>query len=62
MKTKMSAPSEENKKGEKMKEKVIEYLESLGFETVSHKSSQRMIYLKDNVTVTVEERKITRLK
>ena len=38
-----------------MKEKVIEYLESLGFETVSHKSSSRKIFLNDNVTVTVEE-------
>jgi len=50
------------KKGEKMKEKVIEYLESQGFMTVSHKSSSRQIFFKDNVTVTVEERKITRLK
>lgn len=41
-----------------MKEKVIEYLESLGFVTVSHKSSPRKIYLKDNIAVIVEERKI----
>ena len=40
-----------------MKDKVIKYLESLGFETVSHKSSPRKIYLKGNLTVTVEERK-----
>lgn len=40
-----------------MKDKVIKYLESLGFETVSDKSSPRKIYLKDNFTVTVEERK-----
>jgi len=40
-----------------MKDKVIKYLESLGFETVSHKMSSRKIYLKDNLTVTVEERK-----
>jgi len=39
-----------------MKEKVIEYLESLGFVTVSHKSSPRKIYFKDNITVVVEER------
>ncbi|MFX0125640.1 MAG: hypothetical protein ACFFAE_18600 [Candidatus Hodarchaeota archaeon] len=40
-----------------MKKKVIEFLESLGFETVSSESSPRKIYLKDNFTVTVEERK-----
>ncbi len=40
-----------------MKKKVIEFLESLGFETVSHKSSPRKIYFKDNLAVTVEERK-----
>lgn len=40
-----------------MKDKVIKYLESLGFETVNHKMSSRKIYLKDNHTVTVEERK-----
>ena len=45
-----------------MKEKVIEYLESLGFITVSHKSSSRQIFFKDNVTVAVEEKKITHLK
>ena len=39
-----------------MKKKVIKYLESLGFVTVSHKSSSRKIYLKDNITVSVEER------
>jgi len=40
-----------------MKEKVIRYLESLGFETVSHKSSQRQVFYKDDVAVSVEERK-----
>jgi len=40
-----------------MKEKVISYLESLGFETVSHKSSPRQIFYKDNITVSLEERK-----
>ena len=40
-----------------MKKKVIEFLESLGFETVSSESSPKKIYLKDNFIVTVEERK-----
>ena len=40
-----------------MKEKVISYLESLGFETVSHKSSPRQIFYKDDIAVSVEERK-----
>ena len=40
-----------------MKEKVISYLESLGFETVSHKSSLRQIFYKNDITVYVEERK-----
>jgi len=40
-----------------MKKQVIDYLESLGFITISHKSSPRKIYFKDNITVTVEERK-----
>jgi len=35
---------------------VINYLESLGFETVSHKTSPRKIFLKDGITVAVEER------
>ncbi len=39
-----------------MKEKIIEYLESLGFVTVSYKSSKRMIYFKDDITVVAEER------
>ena len=43
-----------------MKNKLIEYLESLGFETVSQESSPRMIYLKDNITVTIEERKLSK--
>ena len=37
-----------------MKEKVIEYHKSLGFETVSHDSSQRQIFHNDNIIVTVE--------
>jgi len=45
-----------------MKEKVIKYLESLGFVTVSHKSSPRKIYFKDDITVTVDERKNTKYK
>ena len=40
-----------------MKEKVISYLESLGFETVSHKPSPRHIFDKDGIAVSVEERK-----
>ena len=37
-----------------MKEKLIEYLESLGFDTVSHTSSTRKIFFKDDIAVTVE--------
>jgi len=40
-----------------MKKRVVDYLESLGFELVSYKTSSRMIFLRDKVTVTVEERK-----
>ena len=40
-----------------MKEKVISCLKSLGFETVSHKSSSRQIFYKGDVAVSVEERK-----
>jgi len=40
-----------------MKKRVIGYLESLGFETVSHETSPRMVFHRDKVTVTVEERK-----
>lgn len=40
---------------EKMKVKVIKYLKSLGFETISHNSSQRQIFHNDTITVTVEE-------
>ena len=40
-----------------MKKRVVDYLESLGFETVSHEASSRLIFLRDKVTVTVEERK-----
>jgi len=39
-----------------MNAKVINYLESLGFVTVSHKSSSRKIYFKDDTIVTVEKR------
>jgi len=39
-----------------MKEKVIRYLKSLGFETISHKSSPRQIFYKDGINVSVEER------
>ena len=38
-----------------MEEKVINYLESLGFETVSYKSSPRQIFYKDNIAVSLEE-------
>lgn len=38
-----------------MKDKVIKYLESLGFVTVSHKSSQKQIFFKDNISIVVEE-------
>ncbi len=40
-----------------MKKKVIDYLESLGFVTVSHKSSSRKIFLKDDIIVAVEKRR-----
>lgn len=40
-----------------MKKKVIDYLDSLGFETVSHETSSRLIFHRDKVTLTVEERK-----
>jgi hypothetical protein len=40
-----------------MMKKVIDYLESLGFETVSHETSSRLIFQRDKVTVSVEERK-----
>jgi predicted RNA binding protein YcfA (HicA-like mRNA interferase family) len=39
-----------------VKNKVIEYLESLGFVTISDKSSSRQIFFKENIAVTVEER------
>ncbi len=39
-----------------MKEKVISYLKSLGFETVSHESSSRQLFYKDGINVSVEER------
>ena len=38
------------------KDKVIEYLKSLGFVTVSHKSSSKQIYSKDDLSVIVKER------
>lgn len=40
-----------------MKDKVIDFLTSQGFEIVSHETSSRIIFFKDNVTVTVEKRK-----
>jgi hypothetical protein len=43
--------------GEIMKKKVIEFLKSLGFITVSHESSSKKIFFKDNIVVMVEERK-----
>ena len=45
-----------------MKNKVIDFLISQGFETVSQETSSRMIFVKDNVTVTVEKRKLCSLK
>lgn len=39
-----------------MKDKLIEYLESQGFVTVSHISSSKQIFYKDNISVIVEER------
>ena len=39
-----------------MKKRIIDYLESLGFETVSHETSSRLIFQNGKVTVTVEER------
>ena len=39
-----------------MKEKVIGYLKSLGFETISHNSSHRQIFHNFNIIVTVEEK------
>jgi hypothetical protein len=41
-----------------MKDEVIEYLESLGFVTVSHRSSSRQTFFRDNISVTVEERNL----
>jgi len=38
-----------------MKGKVIKYLKSQGFETISHESSQRQIFHNKNITITVEE-------
>jgi hypothetical protein len=40
-----------------MKDIVIDFLTSHGFETISHETSSRMVFFKDNVTVTVKERK-----
>ena len=39
----------------KLKIKVINYLKSIGFENISHNSSQRQIFHNENVVVTVEE-------
>ncbi|UCD13783.1 MAG: hypothetical protein JSW60_09550 [Thermoplasmatales archaeon] len=41
----------------KMKEKVIENLEYLGFVTVCHKSFPREIYIKDDIAAAVGEQK-----
>ena len=38
-----------------MKKKVIRYLKSLGFETISHDSSKRQIFRYNNITISVEE-------
>jgi len=38
-----------------MKEKIINYLKSLGFEAVSHKSSSRQIFYKDDIAVSVKK-------
>ena len=39
-----------------IKDRVIELLESHGFVTISHKSSSRQIFFKDNIAVIVVER------
>lgn len=39
-----------------MKEKVINYLESIGFENVSHKSSYRQVLSRENIIVTIEKK------
>jgi predicted RNA binding protein YcfA (HicA-like mRNA interferase family) len=44
-------------KGIIMKKRIVDYLESLGFNLVSYKTSSRMIFHRDNITVTVEEKK-----
>jgi len=36
--------------------KIINYLESLGFENISHNSSHRQIFHYDNITISLEER------
>jgi hypothetical protein len=38
-----------------MKKKVIEFLKSHGFKTVSHNSSTRQIFQNKNLTVTIQE-------
>jgi hypothetical protein len=43
-----------------MKEKVIKYLESLGFITVSHKSSVQQVFSKENIIVIVEDKSHTK--
>lgn len=39
----------------KMKDRLIRYIKSLGFESISHKSSRRKIFFKDNIIVTVDD-------
>jgi hypothetical protein len=40
-----------------MKEKIINYLKSQGFEAISHDSSKKQIFCYDNITVAVEEQR-----
>jgi hypothetical protein len=40
---------------EKMRKKIINYLKSLGFENISHDSSNRQIFHYDNITISIEE-------
>ena len=39
-----------------MKNEIISYLKSMGFETISHNSSHRQIFHNFNIIVTVEEK------
>jgi hypothetical protein len=38
--------------------KIIKFLETLDFKTVSHKTSSSKIFIKNNIIVTVKENKI----